>query len=241
MKNKILVFASLLTISILFTFCSTQQKKTEEPLPVSPETALQSYLNNDDNSFAWEIEDEYELEGVKIYDILLTSQTWREHVWKHQLTIVVPSENVYDGALLFVTGGSIKDGMPNWSKKDDETMLALAQLAAKNSAIVTILRQTPNQPLYDDLVEDELISFTLHNFKNDGDYTWPLLFPMVKSAVRAMDVVQAFSKESLKQPVNSFTVAGASKRGWTTWLTGANDPRVKSIGPMVIDVLNSIE
>ena len=238
MKNKVLLIASLITFSFLFTFCTTQQKKAEEPQPVTPETALQSYLNNGDDSFAWELKDEYEIEGVKIYEILLTSQQWREHVWKHQLTIAVPSENSHDGALLFITGGSLKDGMPKWSDKNDKRMLSFAQLALKNKAIVTILRQTPNQPLYDDLVEDELISFTLHNFKNDGDYTWPLLFPMVKSAVRAMDVVQTFSKDSLNHKINSFTVTGASKRGWTTWLTGANDPRVKSIGPMVIDVLN---
>lgn len=238
MKNKIKIVVSFFVFSLLFTFCSTQEKKAEESVPVTPETALQSYLNNDDVAFAWEVKDEFELEGVKIYEILLTSQQWREHTWKHQLTVVVPEETSYDGALLFITGGSIKDGMPKWSNKNDERMLGFAQMAAKNRAVAIILRQTPNQPLYDDLVEDELISFTLHQFKNDNDYTWPLLFPMVKSAVRAMDAVQAFSKESLGLDIKNFTVSGASKRGWTTWLTGANDPRVKAIAPMVIDVLN---
>ena len=32
--------------------------------------------------------------------------------------------------------------------------------------------------------------------------------------------------------VSKFVVAGASKRGWTTWTTGAVDPRVVGIEPV---------
>ena len=239
----------MLTSFFIASSCKDNPKNTAgvsatgEILPeveVTPETALESYLKTEDNAYAWEVKDSFELGEVKAYDLLLTSQKWRKHTWKHQLTVLVPEEVAYDGALLFITGGSLKDGMPKWKSKEDADETApMAQIAQQNKAIVAIIRQVPMQPLYDgDLVEDQLISYTLHNYKNDKDPTWPLLFPMVKSAVKGMDAIQEFSKEKLQKNINRFTVSGASKRGWTTWLTGASDERVEAIGPMVIDVLN---
>ena len=232
----------ILLIISLFSFnrCTTKKEAPPAATPVTAETALQKYLNNDDKEFQWKLIESYQTgdESVTAHDLVLTSQKWREIVWKHQLTILVPDDIAHDGALLFITGGSVKEGEPNLKGHDDELTQSMALLSKKNKAVAAIIRQTPNQPLYDGLVEDQLISFTLHNFKNDGDFTWPLLFPMVKTAVRAMDAVQEFTKKELNTMVNSFIVTGASKRGWTTWLTGANDSRVMAIAPMVIDVLN---
>ena len=236
--------------SALFIFlsaCKNNAKKPEKAqliakeIAPTPKTALKSYLNNNDTTYKWIVKDSFELGEVKAYDLLLTSQKWREHTWKHQLTVIVPKEVAHNGALLYITGGHLTNGEPNWLSKEDreKKTASMAQIAKKNKAIVAIIRQVPMQPLYDgDLVEDQLISFTLHNYKNDKDLTWPLLFPMVKSAIRGMDAIQDFSKEKLNKEISRFTVAGASKRGWTTWLTGASDKRVEAIGPMVIDVLN---
>ena len=211
---------------------------TPTPVPLTPETALQSYLQTEDQTYSWELSGSEDLNGLTAHTMILTSQKWREHIWKHTLTVLVPQEMNHNGALLFITGGKNKDGNPIKRGGDDDFIKTMARLAEKNSAMVAIIWQIPNQPLYDGMTEDELISFTLHNYQNDGDFTWPLLFPMVKTAVKAMDAVQEFSKEKLQHKIDSFVLTGASKRGWTTWLTAANDPRVEAIGPMVIDVLN---
>lgn len=244
------IFTLLLIPTLLFmTSCGTDAKSSTKkaesisdkeniPKPITPETALERYLDNGDKTFKWEIKENYPVGENTAYDILLTSQKWREHIWTHQLTVIVPKEINYEGALLFITGGSSTGDLPNWKAKDDKTTKNFAAIATKNKALVAIVRQTPKQPLYDGLVEDQLISFTLHNFKSDKDYSWPLLFPMVKSAVKAMDAIQEFSKEKLNKDIKRFTVSGASKRGWTTWLTGSQDKRVEAIAPMVIDVLN---
>jgi PhoPQ-activated pathogenicity-related protein len=233
MKKNALYFLLFVVLQMLVSSRSNAQQDS-----ITPATALQHYLHNGDTTFHWEIKDTFDLGKVKVYDILLTSQKWRQYVWTHQLTIFVPKENNYDGALLDITGGSVKNGLPNWNGRDDKFFIAMSGVAEKDKSIVAVLRQTPNEPLFDSLGEDALISYTMHQFKNDGDYSWPLLFPMVKSAVKAMDVIQEFAKNIINHPVNRFVVTGASKRGWTTWLTGANDDRVVAIAPMVIDILN---
>ncbi|MFS0489289.1 PhoPQ-activated pathogenicity-related family protein [Leadbetterella byssophila] len=211
-------------------------------LAQTPETALKSYIENGDKTYKWEIKDTHTEKGVTRYNVLLTSQKWREFVWKHQLTVFVPEDMAYDGALLFITGGSVKNGEPNWSDNDDRYWPVLSAMAKQNKAVTAIIKQVPNQPIIGTMTEDELISYTLHQFKKDKDYSWPLLFPMVKSAVRGLDAIQDLVMEKNKKEIKRFVISGASKRGWTTWLSSAiDDSRVVAIAPMVIDMLNMPE
>mgnify|MGYP000659755373 FL=1 len=46
------------------------------------------------------------------------------------------------------------------------------------------------------------------------------------------------SDQEVPKIISKFVVAGASKRGWTTWTTGAVDDRVEAMIPIVIDLLN---
>lgn len=108
-------------------------------------------------------------------------------------------------------------------------------------APVAVITHVPHQPIFDGKVEDQIIAYTFEKFLKTGDPEWPLLLPMVKIAVRGMDATQEYADQNWALKINSFIVTGASKRGWTTWLTGAVDKRAVAIAPMVIDVLNMAE
>lgn len=235
-------FFVLILLIIFLVQCSHSQQQTRKHWQTTtPSNALQHYLHNGDDTFHWKLKDSFSIGSVKGYDILLTSQHWRQYTWKHQLIILSPNVNHYDGALLYIADGhnDKETQKPQWVGSDNDLTQQMSKLAAKNNAIIAIVHQVPNEPLYDGKTENELVAYTLQQFVKDGNYTWPLLFPMVKSAERAMDAVQEFSKKKLKHPVHRFVIAGLSKRGWTTWLTAATgDPRVAAIAPMSIDILN---
>ena len=114
----------------------------------------------------------------------------------------------------------------------------MQMLAERAGAIVAEVTRVPNQPLYDGRREDVLLAYTFDQYLRTGDETWPALFPMTKSVIKAMDTVQAWASEYHQQDIGKFIVVGASKRGWTAWLTAAVDPRVVAIAPIVIDMLN---
>jgi PhoPQ-activated pathogenicity-related protein len=191
--------------------------------------ALENYVTKPDTNYSWTVVTNRTADGFSATHVKLTSQNWREGLWTHHLQIVRPPKiRNPQIAFLFITGDG--DGL-----KSVDMLRLLAERAGAVAAVVT---RVPNQPLYGGKNEDALIAYTFDQYIKTGDETWPLLFPMAKSAVRAMDAVTEFMQQNGGSKVQGFVVAGASKRGWTTWLTGAVDPRVKGIAPMVIDMLN---
>jgi len=202
-------------------------------LTAAPTSAdLRSYIDKPEPVFEWQLKNKIEREqsGDRIYDLQFVSQVWQGKKWQHQLQIYRPADAA-PGATMFlwVTGGA---AVP-------ETISLGLELARKIKAPVAFLYHIPNQPLLEgNLREDDLIAETFVRYLKSGDESWPLLLPMVKGVVKAMDVLQAFGKKEWNAPIDKFIVAGASKRGWTTWLTAAVDKRVGAIAPVVIDVLN---
>jgi PhoPQ-activated pathogenicity-related protein len=207
-------------------------------------SALHSYVSRADDTFAWTVRQRGKLGSGTFAELILTSQTWHDIVWKHQLYVYCPAK-VKDAsqAMLLIDGGSWKDSLADKPNGDNQESLpdkarVFAALADSVQSPVAILRQVPRQPMFDGRKEDQIIALTFSKYIETGDPDWPLLLPMVKSAVRAMDAVQAFAKQEWQMDVEHFIVTGASKRGWTTWLTAAMDPRVNALAPMVINMLN---
>ncbi len=198
---------------------------------------LESYVKAPDSSFAWNVEKTTEIpDTATVLTVRLTSQTWKGIDWKHWLHVIRPEAVLKpDIGLLAITGGRNQENPP---RQIPGEVRGLARIAQRTGTVIAVLFQVPNQPLLDDLHEDALIAFTFQKFLETRDPTWPCLLPMTKSAVRAMDTVQALLEKRYSQKIKRFVVTGASKRGWTTWLAAAVDPRVCAIAPRVIDVLN---
>lgn len=214
-------------------------------------TALDDYVAEFDPNYDFEIFRVDDEVGYQVITVDMTSQQWRSSeevdrtLWQHWVQIVVPDAATDDTALLSVSGG--RNGQEPMDLDDDELM-TLIDIALTANAVVVGLPTIPNQSLTftDDPLnprsEDGIISYTFDKFideyPNLGDNTWPLLLPMVKAAVRAMDTTQTVLSNELDYEINDFVVTGGSKRGWTTWLTSAVDDRVKAIMPAVADLLN---
>ena len=211
--------------------------------PTPPAGPLARYVAQPDASYAWQVRRRGQVSRSEYVELTLHSQTWRDIAWKHQLFLVKPSTMpaTASHAMLCIVGGSWKDEYAQPAAADErlpDDATLFANLAETLKTPVAVLLQVPHQPIFDGQFEDQAISYTFEQFLKTGDPQWPLLLPMVKSAVRGMDATEEFCGQEWSLSLKSFTVTGASKRGWTTWLTAAVDRRVTALAPMVIDVLN---
>lgn len=187
---------------------------------MKPTDHLKDFVSQRDG-FSWRLE-----EGVpNIATFKLTSQVWQGQPWNHDIVLIMPEgSHEASTAVVYVTGGDVNG--PDVSEA--------CRIAERCRLPVALLFNIPNQPLFDRW-EDDLIAHTFEQFIETGDPEWPLLYPMVRATVRCMDMLEQVDELHLTR----FVVTGASKRGWTTWLTSATgDHRLVGIAPMVIDNLN---
>ena len=166
------------------------------------------------------------------YEVALTSQRWKEIKWTHRLIIYFPKKAKYPNTLTLIL---------RHIYNRNAGFAGLKVIGDSTGTLSAILYDIPNQPLFNGKEEDDLQAYTFSKYIKTGDESWPLLFPMVKSVVAAMNSIQELMAKREKSPVNKFIVAGHSKRGHTAWLAAAIDNRIGGIIPIAIDVLNAPE
>lgn len=246
-------FLIMTSVSFLLTSCRQATPSDVVDTAVTSivyDTPLDRYVNTPDPAFQYELVDTIPAETFTTYVVRMVSQRWlteaevKDPVWWHWLTIVVPDDLQHDQGMLFIGGSSRNQEQP---RQADELIL---KTALASQSVVAYLHNVPNQPVefvgddYGPRVEDELIAYGWRKFLENGgkdeDAIWLARLPMTKAAVRAMDVVSELSRPLTGRQVEEFVIAGASKRGWTTWTTAAVDERVVGIVPIVIDLLNVV-
>jgi len=210
---------------------------------------LKNYVQASDSTYGWTLNSTLTGTGYTNYVYDLRSQSWLTTaevnlpVWHHWLQIIVPDGAINSSALMYIHGGGNTDGAPT------TTNAALVNYAIQNHSVIVDLPMVPSEPLVftgdpgTSRSEDAIIAYTFNQYITHlgqaGNENWPALLPMVKSAVKAMDAVQAIVPTKVPGGhVDDFVITGYSKRGWTTWLTAAVDNRVKGIIPGVFDNLN---
>lgn len=235
----LLVFAT--AIPAAAQTVETAKPNTSQASESTP--SLSELVMRRDDSFEWNIQNQGELAGCEYLQVDLVSQRWQGVAWRHILFILNPPEVSDDEthALLMIAGGSWKS---EWNETGPgkrsipKEAILLASVARETKTPVAVLLQVPFQPMMNGLREDALIAHTLEQYVQTKDPEWPLLPAMARAASAGMDAITAASKQQWGLELSEFTVTGASKRGWTTYLVGIADPRVKAIAPMVIDMLN---
>jgi PhoPQ-activated pathogenicity-related protein len=239
-------FLSLVIVAMFLGSCSNPEPKTsavKDPFP------LKAYVETADDAFSYEITETVRGESWTEYRIYLVSGTWLteedvdEPAWWHWLTMVVPDKLQEAESLMMIGGGWRGDTIPIHARQE------MIDAAMATGSVISHISNIPFQPLdykkdtTEGVFEDDLIAYGWLKFLEGGAaeelQPWLARFPMTRAVVRAMDVVQEVCA-SKHQAVEEFFVAGASKRGWTTWTVAAVDDRIMGIAPVVIDLLNVV-
>jgi PhoPQ-activated pathogenicity-related protein len=238
------LFFLFLTQVVIYSGCNHTQEVHQQ----STNNSIRDYALAGKGEYSYTLYKTIPGKGYVTHVLRMVSGAWltekevQNPVWWHWLRLVVPDSLNNDTALLMIGGGKREEAEPQ------DVNAGLVQIAQKSKCIVAHLHNVPNQPLYfvNDAYgprsEDEIIAYGWSKFlqagSGDEQAQWLAQLPMTRAAVRALDAVSDYASRTLKHPVEKYVVAGASKRGWTTWTTAIADERVIAIAPIVIDLLN---
>lgn len=201
----------------------------------------------------------------------VTSLTWLDTskaigpngaLWTHQVAVVVPKKlTTLNVSMSVLNGGCNADHYHNGTgpappdAKDEYLALADA-LSYNTGAISIVVYQLPNckivypsDPSQTPREEDAMIAWAWKEYVDDPahDPEWLPRLPMVKAAFQCMRATQEWTKQQKLADIQGWIVAGASKRGWTTWMVGAatcvgeNCVNIVGIAPLVPIVPNLVQ
>ena len=217
---------------------------------VSP-TALDAYVAAADPSYSFTPNSTIQGTGYTAYIYDMVSQTWNPDgmvltnansnpVWHHWLQVIVPTalNKTISTSFLYIGGGSTSTTPP--TAADTNT----AAIAVQTGTVCVYLPDVPNEPLqfldeqYNH-TEDQIIAYSFNKYLVTGESAWIAYLPMVNAVVKAMDTVQTVVPGLVSgETISHFILTGGSKRGWTTQLTTAVDPKARVIAmiPAVSDL-----
>ena len=262
------VILVIVGISLGLYFGLRENSDEDENIPENVKI-LKNYIYKDDGYFQWSrtawsdrqiSQDEAEYKNLlnltsseHIDLIRMTSQKWlnssyvSKSIWEHNVWMCVPKKSNTNAdltALLWIENGDNKEFEPKFN--DFEKLIC--RVGAAMNSVVIYLKEIPNEPVvfYDDptltpVKEDGEIAYTWRAFLRDGAEPEVLLrFPMVKAAVKAMDMASEYVQKYgfRDQPLSKVSVGGGSKRAWTSWITAAVDPRIELLFPVVDDLVD---
>ena len=194
-------------------------------IAVAAPDATQPYSDfiRDRHSFAWQFVSK--TRGVTTLE--MTSQIWKGTTWKHRVVIYQPKKLQFpDAATLFLTTQPLPFDNITGQRAADAI-----------GAPFCIVYDVPNQPLWK-RTENGLFGYTVSRAIQTGDGTWSLAFPMARTAVRALDAVNAYNALVKTPKVKRWLLVGFSKRGLAAWLA-ATDSRVKGLVSLAYNNLDT--
>ncbi|CAA0103626.1 Uncharacterised protein [BD1-7 clade bacterium] len=215
-------------------------------------TPLDRYIAEVDPSTKIEFLNKKERTLGTVYNYLFTSQDWKQGktqttIQTHMLSIYINRLSRHNTGIFLIVGGS------NPVSEDGLEIPSLYQnlLALVPASSIAVLGQVPNQPavFLDDpeqkpRQEDTLLAYTWRKVADGFPVERAGRFPMTKAAILAMEevikITEKLESEKKASKTTKFVVAGASKRGWTTWTAAAFDQgplgknRIAGIIPIVI-------